>query len=70
MLKGIIKMIGYQNRVISELNELDKKLDKLSNFLSTETFENLDTQEKHLLLVQHKLMESYAMILELRITTF
>jgi hypothetical protein len=70
MLKGIIKMLGYQNRVINELNELDKKLDKLSNFLSTETFENLDTQEKHLLLVQHKLMESYAMILELRITTF
>jgi len=63
-------MLEYQNRVINELNELDKKLDNLSNFLSTETFENLNAQEKHLLLIQHKFMESYAMILELRITTF
>lgn len=63
-------MLGYQNKVVNELYELDKKLDKLNNFISTEIFENLPGNEKYLLLAQQKIMESYSMILELRITTF
>ncbi len=63
-------MLDYQKRVINELHELDKKLDGLINFISTETFEDLDIKQKYLLLTQQKIMESYAMILELRITKF
>jgi hypothetical protein len=63
-------MLEHQARVIIELEDLKNKRNKLQRFFSTETFKNLDPKEQHLLLTQCSTMNTYALILQLRIDSF
>jgi hypothetical protein len=63
-------MLAYQKRVVEELNELNEKREKLSNFMSTLIFIELNQFQKELLNKQNVLMELYAEVLQARIMSF
>lgn len=56
-----------KERVEQELKELNAKVDKLSKFIFTVKFEELDGLSKTLLQVQHTTMLSYSYILKCRL---
>lgn len=60
-------MDTYKERIVIELNELNKKYEDLKTFLSSEMFETLSTTSKELLNKQVNVMKEYADILELRL---
>lgn len=60
----------YQERVFAEKRELDEKLSKLSPFIGSDGFNNLDMEERSLLYQQEQLMRRYSHVLSLRITLF
>ena len=64
------KYSAFQQRVIEERNQLVDKLDKLIAFMGTETFEDLDHEEKYRLILQRDAMQTYACILADRIFAF
>ena len=47
-------MEDFKQRLITEQEELDNKLNKLLSFLETKTFGGLPTNQKHLMFDQHK----------------
>jgi hypothetical protein len=63
-------MQAFQERVIQEQKELEEKLDKLTDFLQTDTFLNLEEKDRELLLAQHTHMVAYNTTLALRIKRF
>lgn len=63
-------MRAYQQRVVDEKTELDKKLTALRAFQETSTYAALDWGEKGRLAQQARAMENYSDILSQRIAAF
>lgn len=63
-------MQPHQQRVVTEKQELDEKLEKLSAFLGTETFRGLDEAEQLRLIRQEERMGEYSDVLGERIAAF
>ena len=60
----------HQQRVVEERAELEDKLGKLQAFITGERFATVSDAEQGRLVLQHKLMKSYALVLEQRIDAF
>lgn len=60
----------FVDRIELEYNELQSKIDKLSLFLDSKTFKELDVNEKLLLAQQHAAMIIYRSILRIRIESY
>ena len=65
-----IVMKPYQARVITELSELNKKRDKLTEFIKSDTFRSISEDEQGLLKRQDEAMFRYAAVLSERIVKF
>jgi len=63
-------MKPFQQRVVSEVRELRGNLDKLNQFVQTEMFNQLPSDEKDRLMKQRGLMDEYAAVLDDRIANF
>ena len=63
-------MQPHQQRVVEEKKELDEKRAKLLTFLASDTFRDLDEQEKIRLHRQLGVMGDYSMTLGERIRAF
>ena len=63
-------MKEYQQRVITEFEELSVNTDALTAFLSTPSFDSLEENEKGRLYAQSFAMMTYRSILQSRITCF
>ena len=61
------KMEGFKQRLVKEQEELKERTDKLHNFLSSQTFMNLDAKQKDLLRDQYTIMTQLLNVLNLRI---
>lgn len=61
------KMEGFKQRLVKEQEELKERTDKLHNFLSSQTFMNLDVKQKDLLRDQYTIMTQLLNVLKLRI---
>lgn len=64
------KLAPHQERVVAEKKELDDKLNKLSDFIESEKFDDLDENEQDRLTMQYDIMQLYSNILETRIKYF
>jgi len=64
------EMTPFQQRVADEVRELRTKLDKLNQFVETDTFNQLPHVEKGRLLRQRSIMADYAEVLDERIANF
>lgn len=60
-------MNDYFERLCKEKDELDEKLTKLSSFLNSDKFKNVNSEQQNLLKLQSKAMDMYSSILGLRI---
>ena len=63
----------HQQRVVEERAELEDKLGKLQALITGKRFATVsesDAAEQGRLVLQHKLMEAYALVLEQRIAAF
>jgi hypothetical protein len=63
-------MLPHEERVVTEKNELDDKIEKLSKFIKGPTFENLENFQKQCLNKQLNIMQSYSDVLTERISHF
>ncbi len=63
-------MKKHEQRVVDEKNELDVKIEKLSDFFNTPIFDSLEDEDKSLLENQHNAMESYSDLLKMRVARF
>lgn len=63
-------LLPHQQRVVEESDQLLARLQKLTAFLSTPTFDALPKAERHLLVAQHTAMTQYGVILHERIAAF
>jgi hypothetical protein len=63
-------MQAFQERVVVEKSDLDKKLESLKSFLLSETYRELSDDEQKLLRQQISVMDLYSDILEKRILMF
>lgn len=63
-------MQPHQQRVIDEKKDLDEKLTKLLNFVLTDTYDQLDREEKRRLGTQAHYMRMYSDVLGQRIAAF
>ena len=63
-------MLPYQQRVVEEKQELDKKIDKLALFLKGEFSKFLPSEEQGRLQRQYHIMIEYSGVLAERITHF
>jgi len=63
-------MQPYQERVVTEKNELDEKLSKLKAFTRTDAFAKIDSDEAALLMIQLGAMQLYSNTLGDRIAAF
>ena len=57
----------FKMHLIDERNELDVKIKKLYEFLCTQVFYDLDSEQKTLLREQYKVMRQYLNILNCRL---
>lgn len=64
------EVLPHQQRVIDERAELENRLDKLTGFLATATFEALPDDEQERLLRQSGIMIQYSDVLAERIAAF
>lgn len=60
----------HQQRVVEERAELETKLGKLQAFITGERFASVPDDEQGRLVLQHHIMNSYALVLEQRIAAF
>lgn len=60
-------MSDFKTRLIKEQEELEQKVLKLSAFMQTVMFENLNYDDMKLLSIQLNIMNAYLEILEMRI---
>lgn len=65
-------MQPHQQRVVDELTELQGKIVKLDDFISSDKFDVIvtDKDERHRLIAQFGYMRSYASVLKERIDNF
>ncbi len=63
-------MNDFQTRVIAEQDELIAKISKLRTFLETPLFDNLQREERALLIRQEAAMTTYSLVLVERISHF
>jgi hypothetical protein len=63
-------MEEYQQRVIDEKTELDKKIENLKNFFSNPIYLTLSEEQQSLLYCQHQIMGAYSTVLARRIKLF
>mgnify|MGYP000315460221 CR=1 FL=1 len=63
-------MKDHELRVVNEKSQLDDKINKLSNFMMTETYSSLPSVDRGLLMVQVRSMKMYSECLEDRISRF
>lgn len=63
-------MQAHELRVVEEAEELEDRLIKLNSFLTTAIFENLDKEQRVLLMEQSEVMSQYLSILKRRINLF
>jgi len=63
-------MKDWQERVVEEKAELDKKIEKLSKFIQGGEFWGLAMEEQRRLLTQITLMQQYSEVLGERIDAF
>lgn len=63
-------MEAYQERVVAEKAELDKKLAKLNEFGKGDVFPTLPEAEQERLKRQSKIMDDYSVVLGERIDAF
>ncbi len=63
-------MQPHQQRVVDEQKELSLKLEKLRDFLETDTYKSLPKQEQDLLSLQSQVMSVYVNLLGERISLF
>lgn len=61
------KIPAYIERMLDERNDLVNKIDKLSNFISKDEFNDLPDIKQQLLFTQLNAMNSYENVLRLRI---
>lgn len=66
-LKEELKQVSAKDRVEIELGELNYKIDKLKDFISSENFNKLTFQMQRLLREQQTYMEGYSAVLRLRL---
>lgn len=59
-------MEQYQERMLAELKELNERVNKLSDFIGSKTYNELDENKRILLALQKNAMEQYAIILACR----
>jgi len=60
-------MEEYQKRVIAERNELDSKIRKIVGFMQQDEFSPGSNEEHNLIAQQYRAMETYIVILNMRI---
>lgn len=60
-------MQPYQQRVIEERNELQRRIEKLAAFLNSNAYSEVSNEEAHLLGMQLDSMRTYKNILDERI---
>ncbi len=60
-------MEGFKQRLVKEQEELKERINKLNIFISSQSFMNLDVQQKTLISEQHNIMTQYLNVLNLRI---
>jgi hypothetical protein len=63
-------VLPHQQRVVDEKRELDEKIEKLMQFLTTGLFDGLDSGEKSRLRIQLAAMQAYGTALGERIAHF
>jgi crAss001_48 related protein len=63
-------MEAYQERVIKEKSELDKKRETLDAFIESDAFDLLDHIDQTLLVIQADAMTTYSGVLAQRIMNF
>ena len=63
-------MEAWQERVVQEYEELNKKIDLLQSFFTTATYYNLDMFDKIVMQNQYYSMQGYALCLQTRINRF
>lgn len=63
-------LLPHQQRVVDEMKELDHKIEKLQAFTVSDTFANLQLQERIDLREQLYFMEQYSSVLARRINRF
>ncbi len=57
----------FRDRLKKEFKELNKKLEKLNDFIETQDFEKLSDEMRNLLMIQVTAMATYSNILSARI---
>lgn len=60
----------YQRRVVVERDALAEKLERLREFLRTDTYRSLQPDEQGLLTRQHTAMTEYLAVLDERVALF
>ena len=63
-------MGAYKERVVAEKNELDVKIEKLRDFIESETFNETSVEEQKRMRRQELLMQLYSEVLADRIKGF
>ena len=63
-------MEAWQQRVVDEKAELDKKLEKLKEFNQSDAFAAISSESRMLLSAQAVAMHDYSLILKKRIENF
>lgn len=63
-------MNDWEQRVYAELEELDKRVEKLNNFIESSKFFEIPHEDQHLLEAQYLSMRTYRNILNRRIDRF
>lgn len=64
------ELLPHQQRVVTELEELSSKIQKLTTFTTTPLFNELSASDRNLLSTQLSAMKTYGYVLELRIAKF
>ena len=64
------RLLDYQQRVVTEKQELDEKLEKLNAFGRGDVFPTLPEEEQERLIRQSKIMDQYSVVLGERIAAF
>ena len=63
-------MLDYQQRVVEEQQVLEEKLEKLNAFNQSDKFQDLNSVDQNLLLIQAGVMYTYNETLKARISRF
>lgn len=70
MAKSYDELEPWQRRVCDELGELQDKVDKLTTFCASDSFDSLDVVQQGLLMTQLNVMRAYQGVLALRVYYF